>query len=129
MADPESIYNWLRLDDRITTSGQPTAEQLAEVRALGVRHVVNLELHSHERASPDEAASVGRLGMSYVHIPVDFGNPTEEDFNRFRVLEVMVRRPASAKPHRLRANVGSPEAPGHPGCLTPRRRARMGAAE
>ena len=24
MADPEPIYNWQRLDDRITTSGQPT---------------------------------------------------------------------------------------------------------
>jgi len=26
MADPEGIYNWHRLDDRITTSGQPTEE-------------------------------------------------------------------------------------------------------
>jgi hypothetical protein len=24
MADPETIYQWRRLDDRITTSGQPT---------------------------------------------------------------------------------------------------------
>jgi hypothetical protein len=24
MADPEAIYNWHRLDGRITTSGQPT---------------------------------------------------------------------------------------------------------
>jgi len=28
MADPESIYNWRRIDDRITTSGQPTEAQL-----------------------------------------------------------------------------------------------------
>jgi len=27
MADPEAIYNWRRLDDRITTSGQPTEKQ------------------------------------------------------------------------------------------------------
>lgn len=83
MADPESIYNWRRLDARVTTSGQPTQAQLAELRALGVRHVVNLALHSHERALPDEAASVQGLGMTYVHIPVDFANPTEEDFQRF----------------------------------------------
>ena len=62
MADPEGIYNWRRLDDRITTSGQPTEEQLAEICALGVRHVVNLALHTHEKALPDEAASVSRLG-------------------------------------------------------------------
>ena len=37
MADPENIYNWRRLDDWITTSGQPTETQLADFHALGVR--------------------------------------------------------------------------------------------
>jgi hypothetical protein len=41
MADPETIYNWRRLDDRITTSGQPTEAQLADIHALGVRHIIN----------------------------------------------------------------------------------------
>jgi protein tyrosine phosphatase (PTP) superfamily phosphohydrolase (DUF442 family) len=83
MADPKSIYNWHRLDDRITTSGQPTEQQLADIRALGIRHIINLGLHSHEKALPDEAASVSRLGMTYIHIPVDFQNPTDGDFVRF----------------------------------------------
>ena len=84
MTDPDTIYNWRRLDDRITTSGQPTEAQLAEIQALGVRHVVNLGLHAHERALPDEAASVTGLGMSYFHIPVNFQDPTELDFDQFR---------------------------------------------
>ena len=83
MADPETIYNWRRLDDRITTSGQPTEPQLADIHALGVRHIVNLGLHSHEKALPDEAASVSRLDMLYIHIPVDFQNPTDQDFEQF----------------------------------------------
>ena len=83
MGDPETIYNWRRLDDRVTTSGQPTEQQLADIRALGVRHIINLGLHTHEKALPDEAASVTRLGMTYIHIPVDFQNPTDEDFTRF----------------------------------------------
>ncbi len=83
MADPEAIYHWRRLDDRITTSGQPTEPQLAEIRALGVRHVVNLALHTHPKALPDEAASVSALEMTYTHIPVDFQNPTERDFDEF----------------------------------------------
>jgi protein tyrosine phosphatase (PTP) superfamily phosphohydrolase (DUF442 family) len=83
MADPETIYNWRRLDDRITTSGQPTEPQLADIHALGVRHIINLGLHSHEKALPGEAASVGRLGMTYIHIPVDFQNPTDGDFSQF----------------------------------------------
>lgn len=83
MTDPETIYNWRRLDDRITTSGQPTEEQLAEIQALGVRHIVNLGLHTHEKALADERASATRLGMDYIHIPVDFQNPTEADFRQF----------------------------------------------
>jgi protein tyrosine phosphatase (PTP) superfamily phosphohydrolase (DUF442 family) len=83
MTDPEGIYNWLRLDERITTSGQPTENQLTTIRDLGVRHVINLALHTHEKALPDETSSVWQLGMSYIHIPVDFQNPTEEDFGRF----------------------------------------------
>ncbi len=83
MADPESIYHWHRLDDRTTTSGQPTEAQLADIAALGVRCVINLGLHSHEKALRDEAATVHALGMTYVHIPVDFKNPTERDFEAF----------------------------------------------
>ena len=83
MADPKSIYNWRRLDDRITTSGQPTEQQLADIHALGICHIINLGLHSHEKALPDEAASVSRLGMTYIHIPVDFQNPTDADFAQF----------------------------------------------
>ncbi len=83
MGDPESIYHWLRLDERITTSGQPTEAQLAEIAALGVRYVVNLGLHTHEKALPDETATVRAFGMSYVHIPVDFLHPTESDFSAF----------------------------------------------
>jgi hypothetical protein len=32
MADPETIYKWRRLDDRITTSGQPTEQQRPKIR-------------------------------------------------------------------------------------------------
>jgi hypothetical protein len=70
MAGTDAIYNWRGLTDRITTSGQPTEPQLADIQALGVTHIGNLGLHSHEKALPDEAASVGWLGMTYIHIPV-----------------------------------------------------------
>jgi protein tyrosine phosphatase (PTP) superfamily phosphohydrolase (DUF442 family) len=62
MADPETIYNWRRLDDRITTSGQPTEPQLADIHGLGVRHIVNLGLHTHEKALPDEAGIRAQMG-------------------------------------------------------------------
>src|SRR3954466_3988528 len=114
MGDPRAIYNWRRLDDRVTTSGQPTEQKLADIHALGVRHIVNLGLHSHEKALPDEAASVSRLGMTYIHIPVDFHNPTDRDFDQFcsvmeQLKEVPVhvhciavyKGPGSRRPSRL----------------------------
>ena len=82
--DPTDVLNWRRIDERITTSGQPTTDQLAAIAAIGVSHIVNLGLHSHERALADEPGDVARLGMTYSHLPVDFGCPTETDFAAFR---------------------------------------------
>lgn len=83
MADPIHIPNWQRLDAQITTSGQPSEAELAELAAMGVRHVINLGLHTHERALPDEAFSVAAAGMIYTHIPVAFDAPSDADFERF----------------------------------------------
>ena len=83
VTDPAGIFNWRRLDDRITTSGQPSEAELASVRDLGVENVINLALHSHEKALVDEAETVAGLGMEYTHIPVDFDHPTEDDYQRF----------------------------------------------
>lgn len=84
MPDPIEILNWRRLDERITTSGQPSEAQLAAIAGLEVSGVINLGLHTHERALADEAASVAALGMNYVHIPVEFDAPTEANYQRFR---------------------------------------------
>ncbi len=83
MDDHVTLPAWRRLNAQITTSGQPTEEQLAEISGLGVAYVINLALHDHERALPDESGSVAALGMTYVHIPVIFDAPTEDDFRRF----------------------------------------------
>lgn len=83
MDDPIGIYNWRRLGERLTTSGQPTEPELAAIAALGVDCVVNLGLHTHPKALPDERASVAALGMEYIHQPVDFQNPTAADLDAF----------------------------------------------
>ncbi len=81
--DPIGIVNFRRLDDRITTSGQPTEAQVADLAAIGAKHVINLALATHPRALPDEAATVAAAGMTYTHIPVDFDAPTDADFVAF----------------------------------------------
>lgn len=83
MSDPIDIYNWRRLDARLTTSGQPSEAQLASLKEMGIRHVINLGLHTHEKALPDEAGCLAALGLEYIHIPVAFDRPTDDDFTRF----------------------------------------------
>jgi uncharacterized protein (TIGR01244 family) len=78
------ILNWRRLDDRVTTSGQPSEAQLAALAALGVKYVVNLALHTHPKALADEAGTVRGLSMTYVHIPVAFDDPKPSDYEAFR---------------------------------------------
>ena len=81
--DPKDIINWRRWSDKITLSGQPTEQQLSEIAALGVTHVINLGPHWNKGALEDEAASVADAGMEYIYIPVDFDAPTQADFDAF----------------------------------------------
>ena len=78
-----NVLNWLRVTEHMTTSGQPSEVQPEEIQRLGVTHVINLGLHSHPRALADEPGDVTRLGMTYIHIAVDFESPTEDDFTSF----------------------------------------------
>lgn len=79
----ETTYNFVRIDERLTTSGQPTAKQLRSLPTQGIDTVINLAPHDAENALRNEADCLAALGMTYIHIPVDFKNPTEADFARF----------------------------------------------
>lgn len=79
----EDSYNFRRIDERITTSGLVSAEQLANLRAEGYDAVINLLPDSYEHAVPDEARIVQDQGVDYVYIPVDFDAPTPVDFAAF----------------------------------------------
>lgn len=79
----DDIYNYRRISEQISTSGQPTEKQFEAIKAAGFETVINLAPHSHENALADEAGTLAALGMTYIHIPVDFKAPTWEDFDRF----------------------------------------------
>lgn len=78
-----NIFNYLPINESITTSGQPTAKQFSLISAEGFQSVINLAPHHAENALPDEPAVLASLGIAYTHIPVNFKNPTEEDYQRF----------------------------------------------
>ena len=78
------IYNYLPIDEKLATSGQPSEEELAAAAKGGVEVVINLALHDDPRYSlPDESGCVRGLGMTYVHIPVQFDAPKEDDLEAF----------------------------------------------
>lgn len=79
----QNIYNYLPINEHLSTSGQPTENQFAAIRDAGFNTVVNLAPHHAENALPDETATLQALGMTYIHIPVDFKDPTDEDFSQF----------------------------------------------
>jgi hypothetical protein len=76
--------------------------------ALGIRHIVNLGLHGQEKALPDETASVNRLGMTYIHIPVDFQNPTDQDFDQFCAVMEQLKDDGSPRNPREACGRGDP---------------------
>ncbi len=77
------IRNYRKVNDQIITGGQPTEEQLKAVAADGFNAVINLATIDPRNSLPDEAGLVSSLGMIYHHIPVDWENPKESDFERF----------------------------------------------
>lgn len=96
MTDLTHILNWRRISPDITTSGQPSEGQLADIRDLGVTHIINLGPHHNTGALPDEPGTVAGLGMTYVYIPVEFEAPTDENFEAF---ETALARLADTKVH------------------------------
>ena len=78
------IYNNREAAPDLATSGQPREGQLADIAKAGYDVVINLALHDDPRYSlKDEASSVQKLGLEYIHIPVPFGAPTERDLFKF----------------------------------------------
>lgn len=83
LQDPEDIACWQRLDARTTTSGRLSPGDPQRLAAIGVARVINLALADSPGALADEAALVAAAGMAYVHIPVRFDAPREEDYAAF----------------------------------------------
>lgn len=87
------IYSY-RAVGKLGTSGQPTAEQLRTVSEAGFSTVINLALPTSDNAIENEGSVVTNLGMSYVHIPVNFKAPTSQNFREFcKVMEAFDERP------------------------------------
>jgi protein tyrosine phosphatase (PTP) superfamily phosphohydrolase (DUF442 family) len=87
----DDIPGFLRIDNKLATSGQPTAEQLSALGGSGISHVINLALPTSTHAVGDEAARITAQGINYLQLPVLWEAPTFEQFSRFAQLLWVIR--------------------------------------
>ena len=78
--DPDNLVKWR---DGLTSSAQPSHDFLARAKAAGVEMVINLAPPQSQGSIDNEGGIVGRQGIVYLNIPVNFGEPSAEDFRVF----------------------------------------------
>src|SRR5215471_11913629 len=80
--DPGPIRNFVRVNDGFCTGGQPRLEHLAQLKAEGVKAILNLRQPGEHRAAEEEAKAK-ELGLKYFNIPVAYSDPKEEQATEF----------------------------------------------
>ena len=78
--DPDNLVKWR---DGLTSSAQPNRDYLARAKASGFEMVINLAPPQSQGSIDNEGGIVGRQGIVYLNIPVNFTNPTADDFRVF----------------------------------------------
>ena len=92
--ESQPIRNFLRVDEEFCTGGQPRLEHLAQLKAEGVKAVINLRRPSEHRAEEEEAEAK-RLGLRYFNIPVAFAEPKDAQADEFlKITDDPANRPA-----------------------------------
>ena len=82
----KKIFNYYKVPDLFETSGQPNNKQLISIANGGYEAVINLAPNTTiEGRIINEEAILKSNNITYIHIPVDFNNPLDEDFNKFVV--------------------------------------------
>ena len=88
------IRNFLRVNKDFCTGGQPRLEHLEQLKAEGVKAIINLRQPSEHRAAEEEAKAK-ELGLRYFNIPVVFANPKDEQVDEFlKITDDPENRPA-----------------------------------
>lgn len=85
-AAPGEPANFVHWRPGLASAAQPNADYLKRAKTLGYEVVVNLAPPEYKEAVESEGSILSAQGVTYLHIPVDFDNPTEEDFRVFSAM-------------------------------------------
>lgn len=77
------IYNYLYYNETLSSSGMPTPEQMKSIAEAGIQVIINLAPHDVPQALANEKQLVESLGMTYIHLPVNWSTPTRDGLNIF----------------------------------------------
>lgn len=77
------LYNFLQINETLSTSGMPKPNQFKEIAALGVKFVINLATPKSENWIPNEGELAANSGMNYLSIQVDWENPMRKNLDDF----------------------------------------------
>jgi protein tyrosine phosphatase (PTP) superfamily phosphohydrolase (DUF442 family) len=78
----DMIFNFIRIDDKIATAGQPTRQQFEAIRDEGFLAVIDLAPNGKDKLA-DEELILQSLSLQYYHIPVPWTKPEREHFLAF----------------------------------------------
>lgn len=78
----ESIRNYTWVSDELASAGQIGYEQIPLLAEAGYDVVINLAIADQAR-NGEEGFRVVESGLTYVHIPVDWQEPTLDDLDLF----------------------------------------------
>jgi len=78
--DVEEIVNFHEYSARFASAGQPTADQLEQLKEAGFERIIYAAYSDQPNSLANEDRLVKELGMEYVHVPVEWSAPTVADF-------------------------------------------------
>jgi uncharacterized protein (TIGR01244 family) len=85
--------HFTKVNDQFWTGGQPPLDELARMKAQGIKTILNLRVPREHDAAGEEAEAK-RLGMRYFNIPVVYDSPKDEQVDEFlRITDDPANRP------------------------------------
>ena len=82
-ASPAPPPNLVKISEKVTTAGQPSAAWLRTVKQQRFDAVIYLAPPTVMDAIKEEPDIVRGQGVVFINIPIVFSNPTEQDFDAF----------------------------------------------
>lgn len=74
------IKNFQFIHERLFSSGQPTAEELKQIKEYGIGTVINLAESDAEHALPHEDKICLDVGLNYIQLPISWETPSSDQY-------------------------------------------------